>query len=237
MFCADAQSTRPASARASAPVAARRDLARLHVCSHASRLARAGCSVPSMAEANADPTNASDSQGSSTKQYFVVSAFGSTPEARARTQQVLKHVVRKVLEPRGYAVVRADEIHAPGLITHQIIEHLLDAELVVADLTGNNPNVFYEIAVRHAARKPIRAPSHRWRGDPIRPQGRQDRVLRARRSWIVSKRRSANLARKSRRLKAALKTGATPLPPSVISGCFKQATAPIHARSARCSLR
>jgi hypothetical protein len=103
----------------------------------------------------ADDPDTPASAPTPSKRCFVVSAFGATVEARKRTQQVLTHLVRKVLVPRGYNVVRADEIHAPGLITHQIIEHLIDADLVIADLTGNNPNVFYEIAVRHAARKPI----------------------------------------------------------------------------------
>jgi hypothetical protein len=89
------------------------------------------------------------------KTCFVVAEFGSTPEARKRSQQTLHHLVRKVLEPRGYDVVRADEIRTPGLITHQVINRLLDDDLVVADLTGHNPNVFYEMAVRHAAARPI----------------------------------------------------------------------------------
>lgn len=89
------------------------------------------------------------------KTCFVVAEFGSTSDSKKRSDQTMRHLVRKVLEPRGYDVVRADEIHAPGMITHQIIEHLLDDDLVIADLTGNNPNVFYEIAVRHAAAKPI----------------------------------------------------------------------------------
>jgi predicted transcriptional regulator len=93
--------------------------------------------------------------GEEPKRCFVVSAFGSTPEERKRTKQVLRHLVRKVLEPQGYKVIRADEIDDEGLITNQIIERLLEDDLVVADLTGANPNVFYELAVRHAARKPI----------------------------------------------------------------------------------
>jgi hypothetical protein len=89
------------------------------------------------------------------KTCFVISAFGATPEESNRTKQVLRHLVRKVLVPLGYDVVRADDIDDEGLITNQIIEHLLDDDLVVADLSGRNPNVFYELAVRHAARKPI----------------------------------------------------------------------------------
>ena len=43
----------------------------------------------------------------------------------------------------------------PGLITSQLISHLLDAELVIADLSLLNPNAFYEMGIRHAVQKPI----------------------------------------------------------------------------------
>jgi hypothetical protein len=88
------------------------------------------------------------------RRCFVISAFGSNPDEQRRHKQVLRHLVQKVLGDR-FRVIRADEIDDEGLITNQIIEHLIDDDLVVADLTALNPNVFYEVAVRHAARKPI----------------------------------------------------------------------------------
>jgi hypothetical protein len=97
----------------------------------------------------------SPQQSKQTKRCFVVSEFGSDEKTRLERTQVLKHLVRKILEPMGYEVRRADDIDDLGQITHQIIERLLDDDLVVADLTGLNPNVFYELAVRHAAKKPV----------------------------------------------------------------------------------
>ena len=86
---------------------------------------------------------------------FVISEIGAEgSEERKRANQVLKHVIQPVAGACGYVTVRADEIAKPGLITDQIIQHVVNDDMVVADLTNNNPNVFYELAIRHAARKP-----------------------------------------------------------------------------------
>ena len=90
------------------------------------------------------------------KNAFFVAPIGEREgPTRAKSDQVLRHLVRKVLEPMGYEVHRADELDEEGLITNQVIERLFDGDLVVADLTDRNPNVFYELAVRHAVRKPV----------------------------------------------------------------------------------
>jgi hypothetical protein len=102
-----------------------------------------------------DMENSQPAQTTRTKRCFVVSEFGADEVSRVERKQTLKHLVRRVLEPMGYEVQRADDIDDLGQITHQIIERLLDDDLVVADLTGLNPNVFYELAVRHAVRKPV----------------------------------------------------------------------------------
>lgn len=87
---------------------------------------------------------------------FVVSPIGelNSPDRR-RADQVLKYVIAPAVEPLGYKTKRADEIPEPGIITNQILQLLVEAELVVADLTNQNPNVFYELAFRHALGKPF----------------------------------------------------------------------------------
>jgi hypothetical protein len=87
---------------------------------------------------------------------FVISPIGEEEsETRKRSDQVLKHIITGPAEQLGYEVIRADKISEPGIITTQIIQYIVDAALVIADLTERNPNVFYELAIRHAIRKPL----------------------------------------------------------------------------------
>lgn len=87
---------------------------------------------------------------------FVISPIGEEgSETRTRSDQILKHIITQPVSQLGYEVIRADKISEPGIITTQIIEYIVDAELVIADLTDHNPNVFYELAIRHAMRKPL----------------------------------------------------------------------------------
>jgi hypothetical protein len=87
---------------------------------------------------------------------FVISPIGPrASDVRERADKWLDYVVRPVVVELGYAKpVRADRVSRAGLITHQVIDHILNDDLVVSDLTGLNPNVFYELAVRHATRRP-----------------------------------------------------------------------------------
>jgi hypothetical protein len=86
---------------------------------------------------------------------FVISRIGTEgSEIRKTSDKILKHIITKPLNKK-YRIERADEISKPGLITVQIIQRLRDAELVIADLSGGNPNVYYELAIRHYVAKPI----------------------------------------------------------------------------------
>lgn len=88
---------------------------------------------------------------------FVICPIGEEGSSeRSNSDSVLRHIIRPALSAKGYeSIVRADGIAEPGIITAQIVQHLLDDDLVVADLTDHNPNVFYELAVRHASDKPV----------------------------------------------------------------------------------
>ena len=87
---------------------------------------------------------------------FVIAPIGERgSDVWKRSDQVLRHIIKPAAEECGYQAIRADEISAPGLITSQVLDHVKDDHVVIADLTGHNPNVFYELAVRHAVHKPV----------------------------------------------------------------------------------
>ncbi|OBF82308.1 hypothetical protein A5791_04550, partial [Mycobacterium sp. 852002-51163_SCH5372311] len=87
---------------------------------------------------------------------FIVSPIGDANSLfRKHANLVLTSLIEPALADLGLRAVRADKISKPGLITGQVIEHIAKARLVIADLSFANPNVYYELALRHAARKPV----------------------------------------------------------------------------------
>jgi hypothetical protein len=63
---------------------------------------------------------------------------------------VFSQIIRGPLEAEGFLVGRADEPRGTRNIMHDVLQGIADADLVVADLTGANPNVYYELGVAHA---------------------------------------------------------------------------------------
>jgi tetratricopeptide (TPR) repeat protein len=65
---------------------------------------------------------------------------------------IYEKAIKPAIEAAGMEPVRADEERTGGIIHKPMFERLLLCDFAVADLTTGNPNVFYELGVRHAAR-------------------------------------------------------------------------------------
>lgn len=87
--------------------------------------------------------------------FYITPIGEESSEQRLHSDLFLGSIVEPALEAFKMTVIRADMIDKPGVITRQIIDYLLKSRLVIADLSFHNPNVFYELAIRHAARLPV----------------------------------------------------------------------------------
>jgi hypothetical protein len=65
-----------------------------------------------------------------------------------------RQVIQSQAEAAGYEVVRIDEKAGPGVIFQDIQREIEQAEIVIAEITPANPNVFYELGYAHALGKP-----------------------------------------------------------------------------------
>lgn len=89
---------------------------------------------------------------------FVVMGFGEKTDFQSNPQRVLNlnRTFEDIIEPAvtaaGLECVRADKIIHSTVIDKPMYEYLLDADLVIADLSTSNANAIYELGVRHALR-------------------------------------------------------------------------------------
>ncbi|MFJ4565340.1 hypothetical protein ACIP4U_16800 [Streptomyces caelestis] len=96
------------------------------------------------------------------RKCFVVGPIGDphaahgSPEREAYEHHlgIFEQVIAPACEKYGISAVRADGIAHAGDINEQICRHVVESDLVVADVSGGNPNVMYELGLRHITGKP-----------------------------------------------------------------------------------
>ena len=81
-------------------------------------------------------------------QAFVVMQF--TEEYTA----LFKEVIDPVCTDFGYQVIRGDNVYTNGLIIEDITRSIRECSVVIADITPNNANVYYELGYAHGIGKP-----------------------------------------------------------------------------------
>ena len=94
-------------------------------------------------------------QGMDKKRCFIITPIGNDNDSiRRHIDGIIDAAIKPALEP-DYEVVAAHKITETGTITKQIIKEIYQNELAIANLTGNNPNVMYELAIRYCLGKPV----------------------------------------------------------------------------------
>lgn len=85
------------------------------------------------------------------KKCFIICPIGEEgSKTRDDSNTVYDYLLTPVCKKLNYEIIRCDKISSADKIDSEIIGLLNTAELVIADLTGLNPNVFYEIGYRKA---------------------------------------------------------------------------------------
>lgn len=76
-------------------------------------------------------------------------------DIREHADDVFDFIIKPAIDECNVTAYRADQLRAPGRITDQMFNSILQEDFCIAVLTGHNPNVFYEVAVAQAAGKPV----------------------------------------------------------------------------------
>lgn len=89
------------------------------------------------------------------KCFFISPIGDEDSDTRRNSDTVLKFFLQPVCKKFNLDVVRSDQEAQVEKIDHSVLEHLKTDELVICDLTGKNPNVFYEFGFRQALGLPL----------------------------------------------------------------------------------
>lgn len=93
----------------------------------------------------------------SQKTCFVIIGFGKKMDYATGREidldKTFEYIIKPVFEDLNFLCFRASDIKHSGIIDSHMYDNILKADFVVADLSTLNPNVLYELGIRHAVRK------------------------------------------------------------------------------------
>jgi hypothetical protein len=73
----------------------------------------------------------------------------------SRFDGIWQYIIRPTFEERGLQCLRADDIFKPGSILDDILRSIKESDLIIADLTEQNANVYYELGYAHGLGKVV----------------------------------------------------------------------------------
>lgn len=93
------------------------------------------------------------------RRCFVIMPYGKKniirddPGTAIDFDMIFEQILTPAIEALGLECIRSDRVSRSGLIQKQMIEDIIECDAVVVDITLHNPNVFYELGIRHTARR------------------------------------------------------------------------------------
>ncbi len=93
------------------------------------------------------------------KRCFVIMPYGKRnavrddPSTEIDFDKIYDEIIRPAVISLELECIRSNKVSRSGLIQKQMIEDIMESDAVVVDITLQNPNVFYELGIRHTARR------------------------------------------------------------------------------------
>lgn len=98
------------------------------------------------------PEFTSDEKGKANKKRcFVIMPFSETEDyEQGHFMRVYNYLIKPACEEAGFEVLRGDSNPKADFIPMEIVKQIVECDMAICDLSARNPNVFYELGLRHA---------------------------------------------------------------------------------------